>query len=128
MSIIDQCKKLSGNDKWGTPTKLYDELNQEFKFNFDPAPISYKDGDPDGLLIDWGTSNFVNPPYSGTAKWIKKAYEEHLKGNKSVMLINVCTDTKAFHKYCYNKQNIEIRFIQGRIKFINHNNEKKVTS
>jgi hypothetical protein len=33
------------------------------------------------------------------------------------MLINAVTDTKAFHKYIYNKT--EIRFIAGRIKFIN---------
>ena len=32
------------------------------------------------------------------------------------MLINAVTDTKAFHKYIYNQA--EIRFIEGRIKFI----------
>ena len=33
------------------------------------------------------------------------------------MLINAITDTKAFHKYIYNQA--EIRFIKGRLKFIN---------
>ena len=32
------------------------------------------------------------------------------------MLINAVTDTKAFHEYIYNKA--EIRFIKGRISFI----------
>lgn len=33
------------------------------------------------------------------------------------MLINAITDTKAFHEYIYNQA--EIRFIKGRVKFIN---------
>jgi phage N-6-adenine-methyltransferase len=107
----------SKSDKWQTPPEVYDPLNKEFNFNFDPCPITYKNGDPDGLLVEWGTSTFCNPPYSNTAKWIEKASEESKKGKTIVMLINAVTDTIAFHKYIYNKA--EIRFIKGRIKFIN---------
>jgi site-specific DNA-methyltransferase (adenine-specific) len=109
----------SKSDKWITPPEIYNPLNEEFKFNFDPCPITWKEGDPDGLTINWKESNFVNPPYSDVGKWIKKASEEHKKGCKIVMLINVITDTIAFHEYIYNKPNIEIRFVRGRIKFIN---------
>jgi site-specific DNA-methyltransferase (adenine-specific) len=111
------------SDNWITPPKLYDELNKEFKFNFDPCPITWKEGDPDGLSIDWGSSTFCNPPYSKVALWIKKAYDEWKKGKKIVMLINVITDTKAFHEYIYNKA--ELRFIKGRISFIDPNNPTK---
>ncbi len=114
----------SKSDKWGTPKDLYDKLNAEFKFNFDPCPITWVEGDPDGLLIDWGTSTFVNPPYSKVAKWIEKSYNEWKKGKRVVMLINAITDTKAFHKYILN--NAELRFIEGRIKFINPENPKKL--
>jgi site-specific DNA-methyltransferase (adenine-specific) len=107
----------SKSDKWQTPPEVYDPLNAEFNFNFDPCPITYKNGDPDGLLIEWGTSTFCNPPYSNTSKWIEKAVEESKKDKTIVMLINAVTDTIAFHKYIYNKA--EIRFIKGRIKFIN---------
>ena len=39
------------------------------------------------------------------------------------MLINAITDTIAFHKYIYNIA--EIRFIKGRIKFIDPTNPIK---
>lgn len=45
---------------------FYDPINAEFNFDFDPCP--YNEGEilpeNDGLLIEWGERNFVNPPYS----------------------------------------------------------------
>ena len=113
----------SKTDKWKTPPEIYDTLNNEFNFNYDPCPIDWNYGDIDGLSSDWGTRVFCNPPYSQTAEWIKKAYDESRKGKLVVMLINAVTDTKAFHEYIYNKS--EIRFIKGRIKFINPDNPSK---
>jgi site-specific DNA-methyltransferase (adenine-specific) len=113
----------SKSDKWGTPKELYDKLNDEFHFDFDPCPITWKVGDVDGLTIEWGKSTFVNPPYSNVAKWIEKSYNEWKKGKTVVMLINAITDTKAFHKYIVN--NAEIRFIEGRIKFVNYEDPEK---
>jgi phage N-6-adenine-methyltransferase len=116
----------SKSDKWGTPTNLYNELNKEFNFNYDPCPIDWKEDDGDGLLKEWGNSVFCNPPYSNVKLWIKKASEEHNKGGKLiVMLINTITDTLAFHEYIYNKPDIEIRFIKGRLKFINPEHPEK---
>lgn len=107
----------SKTDKWKTPSELYDQLNKEFNFDFDPCPINWKPGDPDGLTIEWGKSNFCNPPYSEVSKWIEKSFVEWKKGKKVVMLINAITDTKAFHKYIYG--NAELRFIKGRVCFVN---------
>lgn len=107
----------SKSDKWATPSEVYDPLHDEFVFNYDPCPIEWKEGDADGLLTEWGTSTFCNPPYSNTAKWIEKAYLEWKKGKTVVMLINVITDTIAFHKYILG--NAELRFLKGRVKFIN---------
>jgi phage N-6-adenine-methyltransferase len=107
----------SKSDKWMTPKVLYNQLNERFAFDFDPCPIEWKPGDADGLVIEWGASSFCNPPYSETAKWIKKAAEEHKKGKRVVMLINAITDTKAFHEYIYKKPGVEIEFLKGRIKF-----------
>lgn len=115
----------SKSDKWETPPEVYDPLNKEFDFNFDPCPITWKEGDPDGLSIDWGTRTFCNPPYSNTAKWIEKAYNESKKGKLVVLLTNAVTDTIAFHKYIYNQPGVEIRFIKGRIKFINPEERNK---
>lgn len=50
--------------------------------------------------------------------YAEKASIEQQKGNSTVMLIPARTDTIFFHKYCYNKSNVEIRFIKGRLKFI----------
>lgn len=115
----------SKTDKWQTPPKLYEELHREFNFNFDPCPITWNTGDPDGLEIEWGTSTFVNPPYSNVARWIEKAHTEWKKGKQVVMLINAITDTKAFHEYIYNKSGVEIRFIKGRVSFIDPSNPNK---
>lgn len=106
----------SKSDKWKTPPELYEKLNKEFNFNYDPCPIDYNKNSPNGLTTEWGSSSFCNPPYSKTKEFIKKAYEEWKKNKTVVMLINAVTDTKAFHKYIYNQA--EIRFIEGRIKFI----------
>jgi site-specific DNA-methyltransferase (adenine-specific) len=113
----------SKTDNWATPKDLYDKLDSEFHFDFDPCPITWKEGDADGLSVEWGQSNFVNPPYSKVSDWIKKSYNEWKKGKQVVMLINAITDTKAFHEYILN--NAEIRFIKGRIKFMNVANPMK---
>ena len=34
-------RNLVHSDNWETPRYLYDELNQEFNFNFDPCPLHY---------------------------------------------------------------------------------------
>ena len=107
----------SKSDKWATPPEVYDPLHEEFKFNYDPCPIDWEEGDADGLLTEWGSSTFCNPPYSKVAKWIEKAHAEWKKGKTVVMLINAITDTKAFHEYIYGQA--ELRFIKGRVKFIN---------
>ncbi len=115
----------SKSDKWQTPPHVYDALNEEFNFNYDPCPIDWEQGDPDGLETKWGSSTFVNPPYSNVAVWIKKAHAEWKEGKTVVMLINAITDTKAFHEYIYQKPGVEIRFIKGRISFIDPSNPKK---
>jgi site-specific DNA-methyltransferase (adenine-specific) len=98
-------------DDYETPKEIYDPLNLEFKFNDDPCPL-FGSG---GLDRDWGTSTFINPPYSNPAPWVKKAYEESMRGKIIVGLLRCDTSTNYFHDYILNKA--EIRFIRGRIKF-----------
>lgn len=98
---------------WKTPSNLYRELWWEFKFDFDPCPSNPKFN---GLNINWGERNFVNPPYGREiGKWIKKGYEESQKGKLVVFLIPSRTDTKWWHDYLMKAT--EIRFIRGRLKF-----------
>lgn len=66
-----------------------------------------------------GHTVFCNPPYGRTVKdWVKKCSEEAKKpGTTIVLLIPARTDTSYFHDYIYQKPNVEIRFIRGRLKF-----------
>ena len=107
------------NDDWQTPDWLYNQLDDEFKFDFDPCPYQ---ANFDGLSIEWGNSNFVNPPYSRTIKpkFIQKAYDESLKGRLSVLLIPSATGTKQFHELIL--PNAEVRFLKGRVNFKGYNN------
>lgn len=99
-------------DDWATPKELYNKLNQEFNFDFDPCPLNPTFN---GLEIDWKERNFVNPPYSKVKDWVKKCYEEYKKGKLIVLLIFSRTDTKYFHEFIY--PYAELRFIKGRLKF-----------
>ena len=66
-----------------------------------------------------GHTVFCNPPYGRAIKdWVKKCSEESRKhGSTIVMLIPARTDTSYFHDYIYKKQNVEVRFVRGRLKF-----------
>ena len=102
---------------WKTPKEFYEGLNREFKFDFDPCPTS---PDFNGLSIEWGESNFVNPPYKEIAKWVQKSYMEWKKGKTVVMLIPSRTDTRWWHDFIMKAT--EIRFVKGRLCF---NDNKK---
>ena len=104
----------SSCDNYSTPKDVYQKLNDEFRFTFDPCPLN-PNPEIDGLSIEWGGRNFVNPPYSNISKWCEKAYTESLKGKIVVMLIPSRTDTKYWHNFIMKAQ--EIRFIKGRLKF-----------
>lgn len=115
-------RNLNHSDNWKTPPEFYDKLNAEFNFDFDPCP--YTEGEPevDGLKIEWGQRNYINPPYSRGLKdaFVKKAIEESHKGKLCVMLIPVSTSTKLFHDPIL-PENPEIRFVRGRIAFQGYN-------
>ena len=109
----------STHDNWSTPENVYNKLNLRFNFNFDPCPLHGSVGF-DGLSCDWGSRTFCNPPYSNLKAWLKKGYEESLKGNTVVFLIPSRTDTIAWHEYCMKAD--EIIFCKGRLKFGNSKN------
>ena len=115
-------RNLVHSDNWATPIEFYDNLDLEFAFNFDPCPLNLNEitDETDGLLIDWGTSNFINPPYSRQLKekFVLKAIEESKKGKLCVMLLPVSTSTKLFHDHILPNAK-EIRFVKGRINFFN---------
>ena len=86
---------MSQPDKqfWLTPPELYQKLDNEFHFDFDPCPYPKPDGF-NSLETVWGNSNFINPPFRkhdgggfGPTAWVRKAIEQHKLGKSSVLLI-----------------------------------------
>jgi hypothetical protein len=103
---------------WETPRALYQALDAEFCFDYDPCPTKPPEN---GLETDWGNTNFVNPPYGKEIqKWIQKGYQENLKGKTIVFLLPSRTDTGWWHDYIMKAD--EIRFIRGRLKFDDQKN------
>lgn len=113
-------RNLNHSDNWATPKELYRLLDEEFHFDFDPCPLNVGKitPDKDGLLIEWGQRNFINPPYSKNLKeaFVKRAIKESKNGKLCVLLLPVSTSTKLFHKHIIPHAD-EIRFVEGRLKF-----------
>jgi len=116
---------IESNDNWETPEWLYDQLNSEFDFDFDPCPLNAKF---DGLTVEWKSSNYCNPPYNriDKPKFIQKAYDEWLKGKTCVLLIPAATGTKQFHELIL--PHAEIRFLKGRVAFKGYNSKGEYTT
>lgn len=104
----------SSSDHWATPSVVYDALNAEFAFTFDPCPLNSVE---DGLQVKWGGAVYCNPPYSAIPKFIKKGLYHLANGDARLLvyLLPARTDTAWFHDYCL--QAAEIRFLRGRLKF-----------
>ncbi len=129
MKLINKGLFASTSGEWETPQLLFDVLDDEFGFTLDVCATvqnakvdNYFSLDDNGLEQDWtGHTCWMNPPYGREiGGWIKKAYEESLRGAKVICLLPARTDTKWFHDYIYGKA--EIRFLKGRLKFGNAKN------
>lgn len=124
----------SSRDLWQTPINLFNQLNKEFNFACDVAASRdnrlckmYFDEAGNALdpMCDWFKSNWCNPPYSKILPWVQKARIEHEKGKSIVMLVPGDTSVKWF-KEAYESCN-EVRFISGRLSFINAETQKPVS-
>jgi len=122
---------LNIRDLWQTPRELFNTLNKEFKFTMDVAASEHNRlcdiyyGEKSNALCNyWDKVNWCNPPYSNIMPWVKKAMKEHERGKTTVMLVPADTSVKWFKK-AYESCN-EVRFISGRISFINAETQKPV--
>ena len=85
---------VDGKHYWLIPPEVYNPLNDEFEFTFDPCPYPLPEGF-DGLTCEWGFVNWVNPPFGsimhegkkkGPTAWMRKAIIEQRKGKTSVVV------------------------------------------
>lgn len=109
--------------EWETPQYLFDQLNQEFKFEVDVCALpqnakcpKYYTPSDDGLARRWEGICWMNPPYGREIwKWVAKAYYSSRAGICTVVcLLPARTDTRWWHEWCMKG---EVRFIKGRLKF-----------
>lgn len=119
----------SVKQEWETPWDFFKPIDDEFHFTLDAAAdvknTKVRDNffteAEDGLSKDWGNNVvWINPPYGKNRKpikvWVRKAYDESLKGATCVLLIPARTNTTWFHDLCI--KHSEIRFVKGRPKFV----------
>ena len=99
---------------WPTPAKLYQELDAEFHFDFDPCPLHSQEDGLAPLFCSWhGKRVFCNPPYGPK---IRKFLERAKEAELAVFLIPARTDTRWFHEIVLPYAS-EIRFLKGRLRF-----------
>ena len=80
---------------WLTPPEIYNALDAEFNFDFDPCPHP-RGENYNSLELPWGRMNYCNPPFRktdgnthGPTAFVRKAIEEKQKGNSTVLLLPV---------------------------------------
>src|SRR5688572_22787650 len=98
--FIDTSNRKDQKHYWVTPWNwMQHNILDEFDIDFDPCPFPRPDGF-DGLEVDWGKCNWVNPPFTGMAKepgkkkigpmaWARKALTEREKGNTSIVILPI---------------------------------------
>jgi hypothetical protein len=84
-----------GKHYWLTPPDLMEEIKAEFGINFDPCPYPKPDNF-NGLEEEWGSVNYVNPPFGaivyedgkkrGATAWARKCITEYKKGKNVIMV------------------------------------------
>ena len=118
----------SATDQWATPQQFFDDWAKLFPFTVDVCADAtnakcprFFDLEANGLAQDWAPETcWMNPPYGREiGRWVKKAYEESLKGATIVCLLPARTDTAWWHDYAAKGT---VRFIRGRLKFGGHAN------
>lgn len=112
------------SDEWETPFDLFEEYDSVFHFTLDPCCThenakckKHYTAEENGLEQSWeGEVVWCNPPYSKCYEWCLKAF---ISGATVVMLLPARTDTRWFHEIVL--PYAEIRFIRGRLRFNNAN-------
>ena len=115
------------SQEWETPQDLFDKLNAEFNFTLDACATAenakcktFYTKSTDGLKQDWNGRVYCNPPYGREIpEWVLKAKIELIRRRAEivVMLLPSRTGTSWFHGQLYNTKGVELRFLQGRLKF-----------
>jgi len=123
MGKINKGMMSSNSVEWETPDGFFFEVSRLYgPFTLDVCATDenkkcnkFFTKETDGLKQDWSGICWMNPPYGREIKaWMKKAYNESLRGARVVCLVPARTDTAWWHDYAVKGH---ITFIRGRLKF-----------
>ena len=111
-----------GSDEWYSPPGLFDSMG--VRFDLDPCGVPntpaaahcasmYVHPHQDGLLLPWGGSVWINPPYSEMRLWVEKWLVEKTPG---VMVCYARTDTGWAQRLLANVD--RVLFLRRRVRFL----------
>ena len=101
-----------------TPPDIWESINNEFQFTLDACASDdnhlcskYYTKDNSCLDKDWtGEVVYCHPLFDmHIGNFVEKAAKEKCL---TVMLLPASTHTRYFHKFIYNKPNVEVRFLE----------------
>lgn len=104
------------NQQAETPPEVWKTLEEEFGKMYDPCPPNYK---INGLVSEWKSVNYVNPPYNECGTWMEKVITEYKKGKKCICLIPARSHTNWFHEWVI-PYVTELRFVQNGVRFVGY--------
>lgn len=129
---------MAGHDYWHTPPGLYRLLNDEFDFGLDAACSSENclatfglTEERDALTTEWNDRAIVtqgavwcNPPYSKMAEFVYRAWEQCQAHKLTVVLLIPAYTDPAYWWDCIVENADEIRFLRGRVSFLERGETK----
>jgi hypothetical protein len=119
--VWSDIKQQTRTRYWLTPDDVYQPLNDEFRFDYDPCPYPRPDGfDSLAEDVEWGESNYANVPFRqgdavggrGITAFVRKGIAQRRKDKTIVFMLPV-------HDYVtlLLKEGAEMRPL-GRMKFL----------
>lgn len=124
---------MAGHDNWLTPPDLFAVLDSEFVFDLDSAASDGHEKiarhitpEQDALATDWrGKAVWCNPPYSMMREFVCRAWQQcQAQRNVIVLLIPAYTDP-GYWWDCIVPFADEIRFLRGRVSFLENSLDGK---
>lgn len=128
---------MAGHDYWHTPPELFDVLHEEFRFTLDAACSTnnclatvgiYDDSGEDALVTEWDDHEgavWCNPPYSKMGEFVYRAWDQCQKHRQTVVLLIPAYTDPAYWWDCIVPFADEIRFLKGRVSFLEHGQKKE---
>ena len=127
------------HDSWRTPKELFNVLDSEFHFSLDAAASKdnalcpfFIDAEADALKQPWNIGDMIgntycNPPYSLIGPFVERAYQQSQEHHiTTVVLIPAYTDPKYWANWVMKAH--EVRFLKGRLAFIDEDGMKKTSA